>query len=223
MVKMSPASRFRYALFGLTALALLVLCGLGGMFGHIGEHAFRFILLFSATWIVALALLVLIPRDLSRSRRGLLVFALALACRLLLLPHPPSDDVNRYLWEGRVVREAMNPYVYEPTSPALQDPAKDDPYHAGINHPHLPAAYPPLMLLLFSAAAGFAYHPMTVKLVMLLFDMGTLDDNRVVLVGGQDGWVGSDRFLDMLPLNLVDTFPHMLACRRRHDRAHAQE
>ncbi|MEM9347780.1 MAG: penicillin acylase family protein [Planctomycetota bacterium] len=33
----------------------------------------------------------------------------------------------------------------------------------------------------------------------LLCDMGTLDDNRVVLLGGQDGWVGSDRMLDMLP------------------------
>lgn len=34
----------------------------------------------------------------------------------------------------------------------------------------------------------------------LLVDMGTLDDNRVVLLGGQDGWIGSDRLLDMLPL-----------------------
>ncbi|MFG0306371.1 MAG: penicillin acylase family protein [Phycisphaerales bacterium JB040] len=30
----------------------------------------------------------------------------------------------------------------------------------------------------------------------LLCDMGTLDDNRVVLLGGQDGWMGSDRLLD---------------------------
>ncbi|MEM9110837.1 MAG: penicillin acylase family protein [Planctomycetota bacterium] len=33
----------------------------------------------------------------------------------------------------------------------------------------------------------------------LLCDMGTLDNNRVVLLGGQDGWIGSDRMLDMLP------------------------
>lgn len=32
----------------------------------------------------------------------------------------------------------------------------------------------------------------------LLCDMGTLDDNRVVLLGGQDGWLGSDRLLDQL-------------------------
>lgn len=34
----------------------------------------------------------------------------------------------------------------------------------------------------------------------LLFDMGTLDENLVVLLGGQDGWLGSDRLLDQVPL-----------------------
>ncbi|MEM8757379.1 MAG: penicillin acylase family protein [Planctomycetota bacterium] len=34
----------------------------------------------------------------------------------------------------------------------------------------------------------------------MLIDMGTQDDNRVVLLGGQDGWIGSDRMLDMVPL-----------------------
>jgi penicillin amidase len=33
----------------------------------------------------------------------------------------------------------------------------------------------------------------------LLVDMGGLDDNRVVLMGGQDGWLGSDRLLDQIP------------------------
>ncbi|MEM1185026.1 MAG: penicillin acylase family protein [Planctomycetota bacterium] len=34
----------------------------------------------------------------------------------------------------------------------------------------------------------------------LLCDMGTLDNNRVVVLGGQDGWLGSDRFGDQVPL-----------------------
>ncbi|MEM7754172.1 MAG: penicillin acylase family protein [Planctomycetota bacterium] len=34
----------------------------------------------------------------------------------------------------------------------------------------------------------------------LLCDMGTLDDNRVVILGGQDGWMGSDRLLDQVPV-----------------------
>ena len=34
----------------------------------------------------------------------------------------------------------------------------------------------------------------------VLFDMGGIDDNRVVLLGGQDGWIGSDRMLDQVGL-----------------------
>jgi len=33
----------------------------------------------------------------------------------------------------------------------------------------------------------------------LLMDLGGLDDNRVVLMGGQDGWLGSDRLVDQIP------------------------
>lgn len=40
----------------------------------------------------------------------------------------------------------------------------------------------------------------------LLLDMGTDDDNRVVLLGGQDGWIGSDRLTDMVPLWLGGRF-----------------
>lgn len=34
----------------------------------------------------------------------------------------------------------------------------------------------------------------------VLFDMGTVDSNRLVLLGGQDGWLGSDRLLDQVPI-----------------------
>jgi penicillin amidase len=34
----------------------------------------------------------------------------------------------------------------------------------------------------------------------ILMDMGTLDDNRVVLLGGQDGHMGSDRLVSQIPL-----------------------
>lgn len=34
----------------------------------------------------------------------------------------------------------------------------------------------------------------------ILFDLGTIDDNRVVLLGGQDGWPGSDRMIDQVEL-----------------------
>jgi len=54
----------------------------------------------------------------------------------------------------------------------------------------------------------------------LLCDMGTLDDNRVVLLGGQDGWLGSDRLLDQTPLWLEGrTIPLPLSVEGQASRA----
>ena len=62
--------------------------------------------------------------------------------------HAPSDDVYRYLWEGRVQLAGENPYEVAPADPRLKSlrTAQDD----GINHPECTAIYGPL------AQAGFA-------------------------------------------------------------------
>ena len=44
-----------------------------------------------------------------------------LISRLILFPTTPtlSDDVYRYLWDGRVVASGINPYQFPPNSPEL--------------------------------------------------------------------------------------------------------
>ncbi|WP_124330837.1 glycosyltransferase [Desulfonema ishimotonii] len=176
--------------FFILATLMLLLCLKGGQFGFIGETPLRiplpggektvlipsggFILLFGLTWLTGLALLLAIPADLSDARRKGLILCLALLCRLALLPHPPSDDLSRYLWEGRLVREQINPYRYAPDDPALSRLAGEDPFHGDVNHPDIPAAYPPFILLLFSLVTRLGYTPMTMKLLAIAADMGTL-------------------------------------------------
>lgn len=99
---------------------------------------------------------------------------LALFCRIILLGHEPSDDLNRYLWEGRILREGFSPYQYAPLSPKLAFLAKNDPFHPFINHPDLPAIYPPLVLYFFSIITFFSYSPLSMKIVFILFDLGSL-------------------------------------------------
>ena len=58
---------------------------------------------------------------------GLLaVLSVALAARLALLPTSPSlsDDIYRYIWEGRVVAHGFDPYRLEPLADALR-PLRD--------------------------------------------------------------------------------------------------
>jgi len=70
--------------------------------------------------------------------------------RLFFLPLSPtlSEDVYRYQWEGRVVRDHMNPYTVYPAMPALnwaQNP--QHPIETGKNTPTL---YPPVSEITFS-------------------------------------------------------------------------
>ncbi len=84
------------------------------------------------------------------SRRGLwLALGLGLVWRLLLVAVPPllSNDVNRYVWEGRVQLHGGNPYRWadRPDSPRWE-PLRDDVWR-GLNHKEYTAVYPPLFQL----------------------------------------------------------------------------
>jgi hypothetical protein len=110
---------------------------------RIGWHLACFGLAFAAYLVALLA---------SRgvSRRGLLVcLAAAVAWRALLVAAPPllSNDINRYVWEGRVQQHGGNPYRWSdrPESPRWT-PLRDDVY-AGLNHKDYTAIYPPLFVL----------------------------------------------------------------------------
>jgi hypothetical protein len=171
--------------------AFLLLCYLGGHFGPIGAGhltlwpggpdavplvlpAGKFMLLFLLTGIMGGLLLIFFPRRLSNRGTLILILAVALMARLLLLPHPVSDDIYRYLWEGRVYLSGHNPYLLPPDDPRLAALAVGDPHHPLINHPAMGAIYPPAMLLLFAAVGQLLYHPLAVKLTVVCFDLGTL-------------------------------------------------
>ncbi len=92
------------------------------------------------------------------------LLAIALALRLFAAVAPPwlSDDLWRYLWEGRVERAGFSPYVYPPDAPELaevrgeasglgtaDDEASGRDLHARVAHRDIPAVYPPAAQLLF--------------------------------------------------------------------------
>jgi hypothetical protein len=99
------------------------------------------------------------------------VFLAGLAARLCLLPMPPSDDLARYLWEGRLWLEGLNPYKLAPDHPALESLREaQGPLFALINHPEAPAIYPPLAQALFAVLAAIHSSWLTFKLAFILID-----------------------------------------------------
>lgn len=74
-------------------------------------------------------------------------WGVAIALRLILLAMHPGDDIWRYLWEGHIQNLGFNPYLLAPDADVLA------PFRFAwwnnINHPHLPAIYPPVAQLGF--------------------------------------------------------------------------
>jgi hypothetical protein len=113
----------------------------------------------------------------------LALVGLALRVPAWLTPPVHSDDVYRYVWDGRVQRAGVNPYRYAPDAAELA-PLRDEGW-AHINNRALPTIYPPLAEAAFAAAPSLGAWKLIVALgdlgVALLLYMGLADWRRLVL------------------------------------------
>jgi hypothetical protein len=83
-----------------------------------------------------------------RGKAWVLVFLLLAVCpRLFALNLIPSDDIPRYIWEGRILLKGYNPFAIPPDDPRLET-FRDEVYPL-INHKDMPAIYPPVAQYVF--------------------------------------------------------------------------
>lgn len=120
--------------------------------------------------------LVLAGRRLAEGPAGkgaALVLGVALLLRLLLIPVPPSlsDDIYRYVWDGRVLTAGYNPYLVPPEAPELV------PLHgelwSEVSHRDVPTVYPPLAQALFALSTRLPGSIYGLKATLALMDLGT--------------------------------------------------
>jgi hypothetical protein len=137
----APRQRFLPAL-----AALLVLSTGGGLvLLWTGHDAGGFIALVLLQGAIHGVLAAIVLRD--GATRNVLIACLACAAlmRLIVLVAPPSlsDDVYRYVWDGRVQASGVNPYRYVPADPALVG-LRDDAIYPHINRKdYATTIYPP--------------------------------------------------------------------------------
>lgn len=133
----------------------------------------RSVRLFQASWLVGFAgygltvrALWTLPGDRVPGRWPVWLLGFVVL-RLALLHTAPSDDLHRYVWEGKVQRHGFNPYVVPPTDARLVDLRSGDRNWARINHPEYPAIYPPLAQLLFRGTSRISESIWATKLVLV--------------------------------------------------------
>lgn len=143
------------------------------LLGDLGRHAHAMLLLWGVAHLAYLAAAWAVLRGPSSGpRRAALpvIFAAGLLARALLIPAAPSlsEDVYRYLWDGRLVAHGVNPYPHPPSDPALARFA--DGLLRRLNHAEVPTIYPPAAQFLFAAVSLVSTTPVAWKLLLLMLE-----------------------------------------------------
>jgi alpha-1,6-mannosyltransferase len=104
-----------------------------------------------------------------------LIIGLAILFRVtLLFTSPPtlSDDVYRYIWDGRLMNAGVNPYAYPVNSPLLDPYAS--PLRALVNHNWMASPYLPAAQLLFALVYRLVPEsPLAFQVAAVFFDLLT--------------------------------------------------
>ena len=132
-------------------------------------------------------------KSIPAGRRNLvIVLAGAFVFRLILIPSIPvhENDIYRYIWDGKILTNGINPYKYPPMvagiKPAHNESQADfeklksirdenPKFYRRISYKDVPTIYPPLTQAVFSvstlAAPGSVWF---MKFLFVLFDMGVI-------------------------------------------------
>ena len=142
--------------------------------GDLGARARTMLLLWGAAHVAYIAASWWVLRRRGQAPALPIILGVGLLARVLLIPAAPtlSEDVYRYLWDGRLVAHGVNPYPHAPSDPALQH--FHDPLIRRLNHAGVPTIYPPAAQLLFGAVALVAATPAAWKLLLLALEFGLI-------------------------------------------------
>jgi alpha-1,6-mannosyltransferase len=168
-VKLTPSRR----VFGFGTILLVALLICSRNFSSVGATAFIIPLL-----VAGIAYLLAIREFFATPEfpRHVIVIGLVLVALwhfpFLVQPPGPDDDIHRYLWDGRVQRHDLNPYIAVPNDPALA--GLHTPETRTLNNPEVPSPYPAAAELFFRAVTAIHESVFTLKVAFLLCDFAVV-------------------------------------------------
>jgi hypothetical protein len=129
---------------GLSLIPYLFAFYLQDLRAHTVEFEIGF---FSAFALYAIAVILVLRTDDSqfapRKSPLAILFGFAILFRTILFFTPPtlSDDMYRYVWDGRVQAQGISPYAFPPTAPQLEY-LRDEGVWRHVNRPDMVTVYP---------------------------------------------------------------------------------
>ena len=169
------AGRWRAPLVIAAGALMLILTAIGLWLQREDLHT-GFILLALSQGVLYLVTVALTWRG-GFSRQALIaILAAAVVMRLGVLLAPPylSDDINRYVWDGRVEAAGINPYRYIPVDPHLAA-LRDDTIFPNVNRStYAPTIYPPVAESIFFLATRVSESLTAMKATMVCFELASV-------------------------------------------------
>src|ERR1051325_1310118 len=155
------------------ALLVLYRAGLGAS-GVSGIRFFMKIAFMQSAIYLPAAWIVIRAR--SSNSTLLIVIAFAVLFRLSIIFAPPylSDDIYRYIWDGRVQAAGINPYRYVPAAPELAQLRDNDIYPKINRRDYAHTILPPVAQLVFFVTTRISETVVWMKLTMVLFELVTI-------------------------------------------------
>ena len=180
--------RHRWIL-GCAAVLLASLTVVSRMDARSGSAAF--VTLMGVASIGYAGALVCISREPASRRLLVVCLLLAAVWRIVLVSGAPlvSDDVYRYVWDGRVQRFGYNPYTSSPDDPTLAHLHTDVTRQIDPSSAELPTIYPPVAELFFRAVVTIHESIAAIVMAVVLCDLLTVWVLWVWLVrSGRSPW-----------------------------------
>jgi hypothetical protein len=161
----------------LAVAGLLIEACLAGLvlLGDLRQRTIPFLLLYGLAYLgYAVAVYASFRAGHGHRTRGI-IWGLAVLFRVtLLLTTPPtlSDDVYRYIWDGRLTNAGVNPFAHAVASPVLD--YLDSPLRALVNHNWMATPYLPVAQALFALVYRLAPDsPLAFQVCAVIFDLLT--------------------------------------------------
>lgn len=143
-------------------------------------HRTQFWLLFPVYTLLFAVYLRWVKGQGSLNLKGILL--LGILFRLLLFGSTPSwsDDLARFVWDGRIVAQGEDPYASKPSelmeSKKAEELGLDEQLFRALNSPDYYSVYPPVEQLVFGGTATLAgqdakLHAFLLRTVLLLADL----------------------------------------------------
>ncbi|MFQ5857405.1 MAG: hypothetical protein ACE5LU_17500 [Anaerolineae bacterium] len=143
---------------------------------HFTRQGHTYLTLFFAAFALYLGAAVLILRRPTSVGASPLVtiaiFAILFRVPLWITTPTLSTDIWRYLWDGRLINHAINPYATPVDAPALDYLAT--PLRQRVDHAWMATPYPPAAELVFAGVYRLApENPTAMQVTFTLFDLAT--------------------------------------------------